>query len=61
MKSRFSKQTLENYIFHMQSFEIPSFVCGINNGFFFWRRRAETLEGGQECSLEQCCNQFETT
>ena len=29
--------------------------------FFFWRRRAETLEGGQECSLEQCCNQFETT
>ena len=39
---------------------MPSFVCGINNGFFFWRGE-ETLEGGQECSLEQCCNQFETT
>lgn len=28
--------------------------------FFFWRG-GKTLEGGQECSLEQCCNQFETT
>ena len=46
----------------MQSFEMPSFVCGINNGFFFffWRG-GKTLEGEQECSLEQCCNQFETT
>ena len=60
MKSRFSKQTLENLIFHMQSFEMPSFACGINNDFFFvffffWGG------GGQECSLEQCCNKFETT
>ena len=60
LKSRFSKQTLENYIFQMQSFEMPSFVCGINNSFFFWEG-GKPWGGGQECSLEQCCNQFETT
>ena len=29
--------------------------------FFFWEGGKPWGGGGQECSLEQCCNQFETT
>ena len=45
----------------MQSFEMPSFVCVINNEFFFLGGGGGGGGGGQECSLEQCCNKFETT
>ena len=48
----------------MPNFEMSSFVCGINNDLFLLLLLFLVFlcgSGGQEYSLEQCCNKFETT